>query len=228
MEISRIQGHSSLGDHPACDRGIDTAGQEQLRFSVGANRHSARSRNDLRIDEDLIAHFDIEHHGRVMHIDFHFTGKSIQELRADFRIHIHRTDRIVFIGPAGVHLECDRIRLNGHSFAGAFHRILHGNHVIGLRDVPDRILGDRVRILHRHLHDLADADQSENLLQRSDHLIGIKAVIVSKHVRIDAALLLVYVKLPFHMGQCVSDLQHQRVLKLSAVLSLDADLAIFQ
>ena len=97
-----------------------------------------------------------------------------------------------------MNLECDRVRLGGNIFPGSLLGISDRSQAILMSYETDRILCDLVRILHRNLHDLADSHQSEYLLQRSDHFIGIKAVIISQNVDIDAPLLLVDIICSLH------------------------------
>ncbi len=68
MEISRLDPDSPLGDHIACHRAVDPAGQQKHRLPVGSHRHPACSGNDLGIDIYLVPDLNIQHHVWMMHI----------------------------------------------------------------------------------------------------------------------------------------------------------------
>ena len=90
MEVGCIQLDASLADHITCHRAVDSAGEQQHRLSICANRHSARSRNNLRVNKDLsaLAKLHVNHDLRMMHIDFQ-PRKFFQNTLAKDCIHFH-------------------------------------------------------------------------------------------------------------------------------------------
>ena len=68
VKIDRIDLDAPLGDHPPGHRRINTAGQKQHRLAACAYRHTARPRNDLGIDIDLVPNLHMQKNIRLMHV----------------------------------------------------------------------------------------------------------------------------------------------------------------
>ena len=104
VKIDRIDLDAPLGNHPPGHRRINTAGQKQHRLAACAYRHTARPRNDLGIDIDLVPNLHMQKNIRLMHVHSHFR-KSIQDRAAQLHIDLHGIKRIILSGASGRHLK---------------------------------------------------------------------------------------------------------------------------
>ena len=68
MEVNCIDLHTALCDHIACHRAVNTAGQKQGCLSVGAHRHTARSRDHQGVNINNLADLYMHQNIRMMHI----------------------------------------------------------------------------------------------------------------------------------------------------------------
>ena len=104
MEVNCINLYASLGDHIACNRGINTAGQKEHCLAVTADRHSAGARNFHRININLFTDFNVEHNIRMMNIHAHFR-KRIEDYSTHFTVYLLGIHRIILPCTTGIYLE---------------------------------------------------------------------------------------------------------------------------
>ena len=68
MEIGCLQSDATFGDHITCNRTVDSTGKQKHRGSIGPDRHTARSRNDLGININLFSYLYMKQYIRVVYI----------------------------------------------------------------------------------------------------------------------------------------------------------------
>ena len=205
MEIYGVDTDASLRHHVSCHRAVNPAGQQKHRTSVGSQRHPARSRDHFRIDINLASQFDIQHNIRMVHINRQ-SRVSLQDAAPYLGIYFHGLYRELFIGPAGMDFKC------------FFLPCIHLSHIM------KHILRKRLQPVIFHDHHRTDADDAEDSAKRFYSFFIVKR---SFCLHIDAALVFCYLEMPFHRPQYFFYPFHQRVFKNISVLSLHADLAIF-
>ena len=71
---------------------------------VGADGHTARTRDNVRVQINMLPHFHMNHQLRLMHIYAH-TRKRVQNPAAQLRVHLHGSLWISLAGTAGLYLE---------------------------------------------------------------------------------------------------------------------------
>ena len=106
MEIGCLQSDATFGDHITCNRTVDSTGKQKHRGSVGSDRHSTRSRNDLRIDIDLFSDFYVKQYIRMMDV-YTDLRECIQDGFPKVIVDLHRFLWIGFFCTAGFHFKCD-------------------------------------------------------------------------------------------------------------------------
>ena len=112
MEIHSVYLHASLGNHVACHRAVDAAGQQQHGSAVGSHRHASWSGNHQGKQVDSLAHLHMKNHIRVMDVHAHL-GKRFQNHLSHVAVNLLRGHGILLIPPAGIYLEGDvLIRIN--------------------------------------------------------------------------------------------------------------------
>ena len=104
MEVNCINLYTSLSDHIACNRGINTTGQKEHCLAVTADRHSTGARNFHRININLFTNFNVEHNIRMMNIYTHFRER-IKNYSTHFTVYLLGIHRIILPRTAGIYLE---------------------------------------------------------------------------------------------------------------------------
>ena len=68
MEINCINLYAPLGNHIACYRAVDSAGQKKHGFSVRSHRHTAGARNHQGVNIDYLSNLNLQKNLWLMHI----------------------------------------------------------------------------------------------------------------------------------------------------------------
>ena len=205
VEICRVQRDTALRDHPARDRRIDPAGQKEHCLAGRPDRHAARSRNDLRINIDLIADLNVKKDLRIMDVDLH-RRIGHEDRLSELRIHLHGRQRIFLVHTSRLHLEC-----------GCASRMLFA-------DVGYDIGAQLFDIFFFVNDDRANSHDPEDMLQDIDRLVKIP---VPSAIDINSPARLRDVKISVDARKERADPLCERILKKMTVVSLDADLAVF-
>ena len=104
MEINCIDLDASLCNHIARHRRIDAAGQKKHGLSTRTDGHAARSRNDFRIQINLLADLHVQHDVWVMNVHRHL-GIRVQKDLAKIRIDLHGLLGVILPRAARIHLK---------------------------------------------------------------------------------------------------------------------------
>ena len=205
MEICCFNAHTSLGNHISGHRTVDTTGQKKHRLSVRSNRHSACSRNNLRIHIDLIADLYMQHDIRMMHI---YTGlrKRFQNSFTKITVDLHR---------------CLRIRLSCSSCFHLESQVLIRIHFI---HVCHNILLQFIKSLILHTDNRTDADKTKHSCKV---LYRIVIIVFSFTVHVDPCLRLIDLELTVYILKSISYLPYKGIFKQISVLPLNSYLTVF-
>ena len=177
MKIYCINLYSTLRDHMAGYRAVNTAGKKQHCSSIGSDRHTASTFDSLGIYIDLITDFHRNGQLRIMYIH---TGiwKFIQNTSTYFRTYFHRSNRVRFSGPAGIYLKGSAIVRMA---------ILHIRNNVFCHLFKALILID---------HNRTDSYNTEHSLKSFHSLL---IIILFRAKYIDSSLFLFYLKFSFYL-----------------------------
>ena len=205
IEIDRIQFQAALRHHPACDRAVDAAREKQHGLAGAAHRQPAGAGQNMRIDINFLA--DLHRHHDIRMMNIHLQVRiGVKQSAAERLVDLLRVHRVGLILPAAVHLEC-----------AAPVRIF-------LPEECDDVLLQLLIRLYRPLRHRTDADDAEHVLERIHHFLCVACALClcknpaggAVHGEGTAAFL-----------QGDPHLLHKGILEQIPVLSLDADLGIF-
>ena len=196
VEVHRVDLHAALGDHPASDRAVDSAGKQQRRVAVGANGHTADRRDHLHIQIGHIPDLDVHQVLRIMHVHLQ-VWIGLQDTVAHFLVDGHGVHGIPLVRPAGIDLE------------GAF-QVLRHLHRLGTNGL---------KVLLGHLHRGTHAVHTENLRHPADALLQ-----VTESPDKDPAVMNPHFRA--HAAHGITHLSHQRTDKVRTVQSLQEDFAV--
>ena len=104
-KVDAAQLQTALGHHPAGNRGVDAAGEQQRCTAVRADRHAARTRNRTGVNKGvLLAHLNV--HGQVgmVHVRTNIR-EQISELAADVLADLCRCHREFLVTALGLDLK---------------------------------------------------------------------------------------------------------------------------
>ena len=205
VKIDRVDLHTTLGDHPACHRRIDSAGQKKHALAVGSHRHSAGAGNFNRIHIDFFPDLDIQHHLRIMHVHLHLRI-GVQKHAAHFAVHLHGFHGVVLSRPPRIHLK-GKIPVR-----------------IGFSHVRDHSAAQTLKAFVLQLDHRADLGDAEHGFQSLNRFLIIIAL--GKDLHIYPASGAPDSKFSLAPLQRVTDLPDQGVLKDAAVSSLHTDFRI--
>ena len=104
MEIHRVNLHSAFRNHVSCHWAVDPSGKEQHRLAVGSHRHTARSRDRLGIQIDILTDLHIQIHIRMMHVYLHIRTR-VQDPLSQLTVQLHGTEGIRLFRTARTYLE---------------------------------------------------------------------------------------------------------------------------
>ena len=120
MEISGLNAYSPLGDHISGYGTVDSPGQKQHGSAPGTHRHTAGTRNLIRINVYFITDLNREAYIRIMNIHFKIF-KLVQKLLPQQSRDFHRLHGITLIPPAHKYLECKMIIVIPFVHVGLYH-----------------------------------------------------------------------------------------------------------
>ena len=105
-KVDAAQLQTALGHHPAGNRGVNAAGEQQRCTTVRADRHAARTRNRTGVNKGvLFAHFNVYDEVGMVHIRTNIR-EQISKLAADVLADFGGGHREFLVAALGLDLKC--------------------------------------------------------------------------------------------------------------------------